>query len=206
MQQRIFERINGAGIPITESEAQKLGEYLELMQRWNRVYNLTGVTEPDEMIDRHLLESLAFKPYLRGSRVADIGSGAGLPGIPLAITVPDIRMSLVESRAKRARFLRHVQGELVLSNVSVEHSRAEDLTPVAPFDTVLARAVKSPPELVKMTAHLLAPDGILLVLTKAAYGEVAGEPGDRFSAHCVEDPVTKMLRGSLVLIETTDSH
>ena len=205
MQQRIFEQLEKVGLGVSEAQAHQFAEYLALMERWNKVYNLTGITDPDEMIQRHLVESLTFKPYLKGSRIADVGSGAGLPGIPLAITSPEVELTLVESRGKKARFLRHVQGTLRLANVRVEHSRAEDLTPVPPFDTVLARAVAALPELLTFTRHLLASDGILLVLTKARYQSQAVELGEDTRARCVEDPVTKLLKGSLVLIETTDS-
>ncbi len=202
MHERIFEQLGLAGLAVSEAEAFKLAEYLALLARWNEVYNLTGVTGQDEMIRRHLIESLAFKRYLRGKRIADIGSGGGLPGIPLAITSPGIKATLIESRGKRARFLRHVQGTLELSNVEVEHARAEDLTPVPAFDTVLARAVATPPELVALTRHLLARNGILLVLTKASYSCDTNELGENVRARCLEDPVTRSLRGSLIIIET----
>jgi 16S rRNA (guanine527-N7)-methyltransferase len=204
MQKRIRELLEKAGIAVSETEAGQLAEYLALMERWNTVYNLTSIVEPEEMIQRHLVESLAFKPYLRGTRIADVGSGAGLPGIPLAITTPGLAMTLIESRGKKARFLRHVQGTLNLINVSVAHSRAEDLTPVPPFDTVLARAVAAPPELLALTRHLLAREGILLVLTKANYRSEATELGDDVRVRRVEDSVTASLQGSLFTIETAD--
>ena len=205
-QQRIFEQLEKAGLAVSEAEARQLAQYLALMEDWNKVYNLTGITDRDEMIQRHLVESLAFKRYLKGSRIADVGSGAGLPGIPLAITSPEVDITLIESRGKKVRFLRHVQGTLGLANASVEHSRAEDLTPMPPFDTVLARAVAAPPELLALSRHLLARDGILLVLTKANYRREAIELGADVRARWVEDPVTKLLRGSLVIIETVDGR
>ncbi len=206
MQQQIFEQLENAGLPVSEAQAHQLAEYLALMERWNKVYNLTGITDHDEMIQRHLVESLVFKRYLRGTRIADVGSGAGLPGIPLAITSPEIEITLIESRGKKARFLRHVQGVLDLANTSVEQSRAEDLTPMPLFDTVLARAVAALPELLALSRHLLAREGILLVITKANYHSEATALGKGVRARCVEDPVTKLLRGSLVIIETADSR
>jgi len=204
MQQRILEQLETAGLAVEEAEAAQLAEYLALMERWNTVYNLTSITDQNEMIQRHLVESLAFKPYLRGTRIADVGSGAGLPGIPLAITTPELEITLIESRGKRARFLRHVQGVLNLPNVSVAHSRAENLTPVPPFDTVLARAVATPPELLALTRHLLAREGILLVLTKANYRSEVAELGEDVRARRIEDPLAASLRGSLIIIETAD--
>ena len=206
MQQRIFEQLENVGLAVTEAEARRLAEYLALLERWNKVHNLTGITDHGEMIQRHLVESLAFKPYVKGTRIADVGSGAGLPGIPLAIVSPEAEFTLIESRGKKVRFLRHVQGALGLVNVSVEQSRAEDLTPPSPFDTVLARAVAALPELLTLSRHLLAGDGILLVLTKADYQIEATELGENVRARRAEDPVTNLLRGSLVIIETADSR
>ncbi len=206
MQQRIFEQLENVGLAVTEAEARRLAEYLALLERWNKVHNLTGITDHGEMIQRHLVESLAFKPYVKGTRIADVGSGAGLPGIPLAITSPEADFTLIESRGKRVRFLRHVQGALGLANVSVEQSRAEDLTPASPFDTVLARAVAALPELLTLSRHLLARDGILLELTKADYQIEATELGENVRARRAEDPVTNLLRGTLVIIETADSR
>ncbi len=206
MQQRIFEQLENVGLAVTEAEARRLAEYLALLERWNKVHNLTGITDHGEMIQRHLVESLAFKPYVKGTRIADVGSGAGLPGIPLAITSPEADFTLIESRGKKVRFLRHVQGALGLTNVSVEQSRAEDLTPASPFDTVLARAVAALPELLTLSGHLLARDGILLVLTKADYQIEATELGENVRARRAEDPVTNLLKGSLVIIETADSR
>ncbi len=205
MQQQIFEELENAGLPVSEAEARQLAEFLALMERWNKVHNLTGITDHDEMIQRHLVESLAFKPYLQGTRIADVGSGAGLPGIPLAITSPGVDLTLIESRGKKARFLRHVQGTLGLVNVSVVQSRAEEFIPVSPFDTVLARAVAALPELLTVSRHLLAREGILLVLTKANYQTDATELGDDARARCIKGPATDLFKGSLVLIETTDS-
>ena len=206
MQQRIFEQLENVGLAVTEAEARRLAEYLALLERWNKVHNLTGITDHGEMIQRHLVESLAFKPYVKGTRIADVGSGAGLPGIPLAITSPEADFTLIESRGKKVRFLRHVQGALGLANVSVEQSRAEDLTPASPFDTVLARAVAALPELLTLSRHLLARDGILLVLTKADYQIEATELGENVRARSAEDPVTNLLKGSLVIIEAADSR
>ncbi len=206
MEQRIFEQLENVGLAVTEAEARRLAEYLALLERWNKVHNLTGITDHGEMIQRHLVESLAFKPYVKGTRIADVGSGAGLPGIPLAIVSPEAEFTLIESRGKKVRFLRHVQGALGLVNVSVEQSRAEDLTPPSPFDTVLARAVAALPELLTLSRHLLAGDGILLVLTKADYRIEATELGENVKARRAEDPVTNLLRGSLVIIETADSR
>ncbi|HEY5622838.1 MAG TPA: 16S rRNA (guanine(527)-N(7))-methyltransferase RsmG [Gammaproteobacteria bacterium] len=203
MRERIFERLKAAGVPVGESEAAKLADFLALMSRWNAVHNLTSIKVDDELIDRHLLESLAFAPYLRGARIADVGSGAGLPGIPLAITNPDREFTLIESRGKRASFLEHARSQLALSNVHVVQARAEALTPDPAFATVLARAVAAPRELVRITQHLLDENGILLVLTRANFEDQQPAPG--FTARIADDPVAHSLRGALVIIEAADS-
>jgi 16S rRNA (guanine527-N7)-methyltransferase len=160
-------RLAAARVPVADAEAAAIAEFVELLLRWNRVYNLTGIRGVDEIIDRHLVESLALRPHLRGAYVADVGSGGGLPGVPLAIAEPERHFTLIESRAKRVRFLRHVVAELKLGNTEVAHGRAEDLTPTRPFDTVLARAVAPPAELLNVCRHLTAPGSILLLLTAA---------------------------------------
>ena len=153
------------GFTITVEQSATLAAFVELLLRWNKVHNLTGVRGADEVVDRHLVESFALRALIKGTHVADVGSGGGLPGVPLAIAEPERRFTLIESRAKRVHFLRHVVGELKLKNTSVAHSRAEDLHVERPFDTVLARAVAPPAELLSVCRHLTAPGSVLLLLT-----------------------------------------
>jgi len=158
------QRLRGLGFPIDSATARTLTRFLDLLEQWNRTHNLTGIHDRDEMIDRHLVESLALEPFIAGPTAADIGSGAGLPGIPLAIRLPDIRFTLIESRRKRVSFLRHVAATLKLSNVAVAHGRVEELE-LPLFQTVLARAVAPPAELLALAVPLLAPGGRLVLLT-----------------------------------------
>jgi 16S rRNA (guanine527-N7)-methyltransferase len=158
-------RLEAVGFAVTAEQSSALAQFVELLLRWNKVYNLTGVRGPDEIVDRHLVESCALRSLLKGEHVADVGSGGGLPGLPLAIAEPERRFTLIESRAKRVRFLRHVVAELGLANTVVAHSRAEDLHVERPFDTVLARAVAPPAELLDVCRHLTAPGSVLLLLT-----------------------------------------
>jgi 16S rRNA (guanine527-N7)-methyltransferase len=160
-------RLGDVGFSVTEHESAALAEFVTLLLRWNAVYNLTGVRGADEVVDRHLVESFALRALLHGTRVADVGSGGGLPGVPLAIVEPERRFTLIESRAKRVRFLRHVVAKLKLANTEVAHGRAEALTFERPFDTVLARAVAPPKELLAICRHLTAPGSVLLLLTAA---------------------------------------
>jgi len=163
----VHTRLQAAGIELGPDLSEQLAAYLRLLQQWNRVFNLTGLRDARMLVERHLHESLALRPLLRGPRIADVGTGAGLPGIPLAVAEPERDFTLIESRAKRVRFLRHVAATLGLGNVTVEHVRVEDLPTAAPFDTVLARAVAPPTQLLHIVRPLTAPGSILLLLTAA---------------------------------------
>ena len=147
---------------------QKLIDYLQLLVKWNRAYNLTAVRQPEQMVTRHLLDSLAIGPYLQGPRILDVGTGAGLPGIPLALAYPDYQFTLLDSNGKKIRFVVQAVAELGLRNVDVVQSRVEAYQPVSRFDTITARAYSSIEELVNQTASLLANDGQYLIM-KGAY-------------------------------------
>ena len=165
MRERLTERLAEVGLAVDPGAAEALAAFLGEILRWNRVHNLTAITDPEAMIRRHVIESLALRPLLRGRRVADVGSGAGVPGIPLAIAEPDRHFTLIESRGKRAAFLQHVQGLLGLVNVAVEHCRVEEMNDAGTFDTLLARAVAPPEELLRLTVHLFGPASVMLVPT-----------------------------------------
>jgi 16S rRNA (guanine527-N7)-methyltransferase len=164
------------------------------------VYNLTGVRGAGEIVDRHLVESFALRALLKGTHVADVGSGGGLPGLPLAIVEPERRFTLIESRAKRVRFLRHAVAELELTNTEVAHSRAEDLRVTRPFDTVLARAVAPPAELLAICRHLTAPGSILLLLTATHLQDAFRGLAPDFLVKPVASEGPR-LRSSIVLLE-----
>ena len=161
----VHARLCGSESEYALEFAAPLAQYLSLLAKWNRVYNLTGFREPRQLLDRVLLECLFLRHWLEGEQIADVGTGAGLPGLPLAITQPQRQFTLIESRAKRVHFLRHVVGEIGLANVRIEHSRAEDLPQGSSFATVLARAVASPQELPGITRHLTQPGSRLVLLT-----------------------------------------
>jgi len=203
MRDLIIERLRALGLEPSAAQADRFAEFLALLERWNQVYNLTGLKQPEQLVRRHLAESLALRGFLRGERIADVGSGAGLPGIPLAIVEPDKHFTLIESRAKRARFLVHVQGALNLTNVTVEHCRVEDLRDTAPFATVLARAVAALPELVRLTEHLLGADSVLLVLTKADVSSSVAAIGAGFAMRRLASGSSDLFEGALVGVERT---
>lgn len=138
--------------------------YLALLQKWNAAYNLTAIREPEQMLGLHLLDSLSILPQVEGERLVDIGSGAGLPGIPLAIARPQLAVSLVEPVGKKARFLREVVRQLKLGNVRVFDCRAEQVDEPAAYDCLSARALGSLAQLVAFGGHLLRPGGRLLAM------------------------------------------
>jgi 16S rRNA (guanine527-N7)-methyltransferase len=165
------------GLAATTDHTEKLLDYVELLLRWNGTYNLTAVRGIAEMIDRHVIDSLAIAKFVRGETLADIGSGAGLPGIPLAILEPSRNWTLIDSNGKKARFLREAVRVLTLTNVRVENARVEHVN--GQFDTVTARAFASVAEMVKLSGHLLARDGILLAMKGLVNkDEILGLPPD----------------------------
>lgn len=138
---------------------QRLLDYGALLAKWNRVYNLTAIRRPEQIVTHHLLDSLAVAPYVVGPRVADIGTGAGLPGIPLALLHPDWTVALVESNHKKATFLDQARIELGLGNVQVVTERVEGWQPVHGFDTVICRAFSDLAEFVRLAGHLCTSHG-----------------------------------------------
>lgn len=150
------------GLPLDGGARARLLAYRDELARWGRAHNLTGVRDPERMVPVHLLDSLALAPLVRGARVADVGSGGGLPGVPLAIARPDLEVTLIEPRAKRALFLAHIARTLALGNVIVERCRAEDAPPGARYDTVVTRAFGTLAEFVAAAGPLCAAGGLLL--------------------------------------------
>jgi 16S rRNA (guanine527-N7)-methyltransferase len=158
--------------------AAPLLDYLALLARWNRAYNLTAIREPREMLIKHLLDSLAMHPHLAGiGTLADLGSGPGLPGIPLAIVRPQLSVTLVESNGKKARFLRAAARTLRLANAHVAESRIEAFDAPGTFDAITARALATLGEILRLGGHLLKPQGRLLAMKGAIPGdEIAALP------------------------------
>ena len=158
------------GIELTAAQAGQLVRHLDLLDEWGQRMNLTAIRERDQQVAKHLLDSLTVLPHLRGERIADVGSGAGFPGIPLAVLTPARHYTLIDSTGKKCRFLEHVRDELGLANVEVVHVRAEAHKPALRYDTVIARAVGPIADLVKYSGHLVAGGGRLLAM-KGRYPE-----------------------------------
>jgi 16S rRNA (guanine527-N7)-methyltransferase len=160
-----------AAMQLDAALAAPLLQYLSLLDRWNRTYNLTAIRDPLEMVTRHLLDSLAMQPYLETGTLADLGTGPGLPGIPLAIARPQLQVTLVESNGKKARFMREAVRQLGLGNARVAESRAEALDEPGAYDHLTARAMDTLTGIIAVGGHLLRPGGRLLAM-KGVYPHV----------------------------------
>ena len=157
-----------AALSLDAALAEPLLAYLSLLDRWNRTYNLTAIRDPRDMVAKHLLDSLAMRPYVRDvATLADLGTGPGLPGIPLAIALPALQVTLVESNGKKARFLREAVRSLALGNARVAESRAEALDEPGAYAAITARALATLPEILAVGGHLLAEGGRLLAMKGA---------------------------------------
>jgi 16S rRNA (guanine527-N7)-methyltransferase len=156
--------IQANSLALDTQAIKKLTHYLELMQTWNRVFNLTTITETRDMVYLHLIDSLAILPHLHGTRLLDVGSGAGLPGIPLAIADPQKHWVLMDKNSKKTRFLTQAVAELGLTNVEVIHSRCEDFHPAHCFDSILSRAFGTIGMFVETTQHLLCSHGQFIAM------------------------------------------
>lgn len=167
LRQRLTAGLAELELDLAASTIERLLDYVDLLARWNKAYNLTAVRDPLEMVTRHLLDSLVVAPWVSGERLVDIGSGAGLPGIPLALIaadtgVPDRHFLLVDSNGKKARFLRAAVRELQLKHVEVVESRVESVP--GQFDCVTSRAFATLADMLGWGGHLLAPNGVWLAL------------------------------------------
>jgi len=150
--------------PVSRVQQTQLIQFLELMKAWGKVYNLTAILEPRDMVYRHLLDSLALLPYLTGPRILDVGTGAGLPGLPLAIVRPDLEFTLLDSNQKKTAFVQHVITSLGLKQAKVHKARVESWESPVKFDQIIARAFCSLQELAEKTGHLCSLGGTLIAM------------------------------------------
>lgn len=181
---RLDAGITRLGLDIDAHARHKLLAYGALLMKWNRVYNLTAIRDEASMVDLHLLDSLSILPHVNVARIADIGSGGGLPGIPLAICQPDTEVALVETVGKKASFLLQAKAELGLANLSVHNLRVENFRPAQLYPAVSSRAFASLADFVRLTEHLLAPGGQWLAM-KGVYpaDELAALPPGHVLTH-----------------------
>lgn len=176
------------GVDLSDAQQEQLIAYLALLNKWNKAYNLTAVRDPAEMVSRHLLDSLSVAPHVEqsGSRWLDVGSGGGMPGIPLAILFPERRFTLLDSNGKKTRFLTQVKLELKLDNVDVVHSRVEQFKPEQAFTGITSRAFSSLADFANWTRHLGNSDTYWLAMKGVQPDdELQALPADFQLARCL---------------------
>ncbi|ECI0416043.1 16S rRNA (guanine(527)-N(7))-methyltransferase RsmG [Salmonella enterica subsp. salamae] len=204
MLNKLSRLLDEAGISLTDHQKTLLVAYVDMLHKWNKAYNLTSVRDPAEMVVRHILDSIVVAPYLQGQRFIDVGTGPGLPGIPLAIVLPDAHFTLLDSLGKRVRFLRQVQHELKLENITPVQSRVEVYPSEPPFDGVISRAFASLNDMVSWCHHLPGEKGRFYALKgQVPEDEIASLPDD-FSVESVEKLRVPQLEGErhLVIIKS----
>jgi len=163
----IFQGCSVLNPELDDAAVEKFVVFIRLLEKWNRVTNLTAVRDPLQMVTRHILDSLAVVPFLTRGSLLDVGSGAGLPGVPIAIARPGLDVTLLDANAKKLRFVRQAAAELGLDNVQVVQARMQEYQPGRSFDMVISRAVASLDELYQQTVHLLRPGGRMLFMKGA---------------------------------------
>lgn len=164
LQTLLEDGLDKLAIHCSDHQLKQLLDYLNLLATWNSAYNLTAIRDPEKMVALHLLDSLAILPLIKGERLIDVGTGAGLPGIPLAIMFPEKTFKLLDSNGKKTRFLFQARSQLGLKNLSEIQTRVEQYTPEQSYDTVLSRAFSSIAEMVALCKHLLGSDGRFLAM------------------------------------------
>ena len=164
LQEQIDEGCHALNLDLDDDVLSKLAGFVALLEKWNRVYNLTAVRDPREMVTRHILDSLVVMPFLTRGRLLDVGTGAGLPGLPVAIADPGLSVTLLDASAKKLRFVRQAVADLGLDNVEVVQARMQEYQPAHSFDMVISRAVASLDDLCRQTAHLVRPGGRMLFM------------------------------------------
>lgn len=164
LSQQLQQGLAKLGLTVDDAVQSSLLDYVALLNKWNRAYNLTAVRKPELMITRHILDSLVVHPYLKPGLIIDVGTGAGLPGIPLALIRPDDEFFLLDSNSKKTRFLTQAVTELGLKNVTVVQSRAEEFKPDQLFNTIMSRAYSTLANMISGTRHLLADGGVFFAM------------------------------------------
>lgn len=177
-------------LSLAKADQQKLLDFLQILQKWNTRFNLTAITTPDKMISHHLLDSLAIAPHLppAATQILDVGSGAGFPGIPLAVYFPQKHWTLLDSNGKKTRFLTQVKTELNLQNVTVVQARMEDWQPAQQFEIIVTRAVGAIKLIIEQTAHLLLPAGKWLFMKSTDEHDCLQELNQPSTIHALHIP------------------
>ncbi len=197
---RLEQGLSEMKIELPVEAVGQLIDFLRMLVKWNRVYNLSAIKEAEQMIDLHLLDSLAILPFLHGQRCIDVGTGAGLPGIPLAIARPDMMFSLLDSNSKKTRFIQQVCIDLGLKNIQVVHERVENYQPSQRFDTLTARAFAGLPDLLTKTRHLLCSNGKLLAMKSKEIDKLEREDFNFESLHSLSIPGLEATRNLVIYV------
>ncbi len=163
-QQQLGPGLEALSLTASRAQQERLLAYLALLLKWNAAYNLTAIRRPEDMVSRQLLDSLSILPLIRGPRVLDVGTGAGLPGVPLAIMLPDVEFTLLDTNSKKTRFVNQVKLDLGLDNLTVVQQRVEEFQPQNPYDTISSRAFASLADMLQGSRHLLVTDGQWLAM------------------------------------------
>ena len=184
----LFDGLRSLSLQLSQKQFEKLLDYLTLLHKWNGVYNLTAVREPQAMVVQHLLDSLAAVPaFEKSQHVLDVGSGGGLPGIVLAIARPDMKVELIDTVQKKTAFLSQVKAELHLNNVVVHTGRVESLKSDQPFDTITSRAFASLADMVHLSHHLLSSDGHYIAMKGTMPEEEMADLSEDWNVFKVKD-------------------
>jgi len=185
---RLQQGITKLGLNVTVEAQEKLIAYLQLMLKWNKAYNLTAIRELDSMVIRHVLDSLSILPYINQSPVLDVGTGAGLPGIPLALCLPDYQFVLLDSNGKKTRFLTQAKIELGIENIEVIHSRIEDYKPDFRFEMITCRAFAALNTILDLTQHLVTSSTRVMAMKGKEEMPVLAEGYTQLAQHELQVP------------------
>lgn len=197
---KLTSLLNAAHISLSDQQKHLLVGYVDMLHKWNKAYNLTSVRDPEQMLVRHIMDSIVVEPQLQGTRFIDVGTGPGLPGVPLAIVRPESHFTLLDSLGKRIRFLKQVQHELKLNNITPVQSRVEDFAAEPPFDGVISRAFASLNDMLNWCHHLPGKTGQFYALKGVVPQEELGSLPDGFTVDRIVKLSVPQLEGERHLI------